>query len=174
MHHDGKGGRLHHREPGAGASVAITINATVNATGTKTNVVVVTNTTPPETNPNNNQAQAQTLVTAPVTPPKPKPPVVVPEICETLVVTPKVLKATGKAQKVGITRQEGQEGSCRRHGQDHRARDREDGEDRQERQGQRDLEAVAAGDRQGRDPGCEGLQHPADRCGRVYEPPVTG
>ena len=80
-----------------GASVAITINATVNATGTKTNVVIVTTTTP-ETSTTNNTASASTVVTAPVTPPKP--PVVAPEICETLTVTPKVLKANGKSQKI--------------------------------------------------------------------------
>ena len=90
-----------------GASVAITVNATVNATGTKVNVVLVTTTTP-ETNPNNNSAQAQTLVTAPVTPPKP--PVVVPEICNTLVANPKVLKATGKKQKITIAVKKGKKG----------------------------------------------------------------
>ncbi len=87
-----------------GASVAITVSATVNATGTKVNVVLVTTTTP-ETNPNNNSAQAQTLVTAPVTPPKP--PKVAPEICNTLVATPKVLKATGKKQKIVISVKKG-------------------------------------------------------------------
>ncbi len=93
-----------------GASVAITINATVNATGTKVNMVLVTTTTP-ETNPNNNSAQARTLVTAPVTPPKPpKPPIVVPAICNTLVATPKVLKATGKKQKINITVKQGKKG----------------------------------------------------------------
>ena len=95
----------------AGESVPITINATVNATGTKTNVVVISNKTPIDTNPNNNQAQAQTLVTAPATPPKPpKPPVVAPEICRTLIATPKVLRATGKAQKISITVKQGQKG----------------------------------------------------------------
>jgi len=88
-----------------GASVAITINATVNATGTKTNVVIVTTTTP-ETSTNNNTAQAQTLVTAPVTPPTvpkpPKPPVVKAEICSTIAATPKMLKASGMAQKISV------------------------------------------------------------------------
>ena len=82
-----------------GESVPITINATVSATGTKTNVVVISNTTPPDTNPNNNTASASTVVTAPVTPPTPKPQ---PEICELLTVTPKVLKANGKAQKISV------------------------------------------------------------------------
>ena len=81
-----------------GASIAITVNATVNATGTKVNVVIVTTTTP-ETNTGNNTAQASTVVTAPVTPPTPKPQ---PEICELLTVTPKVLKANGKAQKINV------------------------------------------------------------------------
>ena len=81
-----------------GASIAITVNATVNATGTKVNVVIVTTTTP-ETNTTNNTASASTVVTAPVTPPTPKPQ---PEICELLTVTPKVLKANGKAQKINV------------------------------------------------------------------------
>ncbi|MEO7663001.1 hypothetical protein [Gaiella sp.] len=92
----------------AGESVPISINATVNATGTKTNVVIVSNKTPIDNNPNNNTAQASTLVTAPLTPPKP--PVVVPEICSTLVANPKVLKATGKAQKISITVKKGKKG----------------------------------------------------------------
>ena len=92
-----------------GATAAITINATVNATGTKTNVVIVTTTTP-ETNPNNNTAQAQTLVVAPVKPPKP--PVVVPDICTTLVANPKVLKATGKAQTISITVKKGKKSAA--------------------------------------------------------------
>ena len=98
-----------------GASVAITINATVNATGTKTNVVIVTTSTP-ETNTGNNTAQALTLVVAPVTPPAPKPkpvpsskPAV--EICDVLLVTPKMLKADGKPQTVVATVKEGKKGT---------------------------------------------------------------
>ena len=137
-----------------GESVPITINATVSATGTKTNVVVISNTTPPDTNPNNSTASASTLVTAPVTPPKPKP---TPEICETLTVTPKVLKGNGKSQKVTVKVTKGKKAVGGANGQDHRPGDLEDGEDREERQGHRDLQAEQAGHHPGRDPGCEGL-----------------
>ena len=91
-----------------GASVAITINATVNATGTKINVVIVTTTTP-ETNTNNNKAEANTLVIAPITPPTPKPKPE-PEICDVLLVTPKMLKANGKKQTIVAKVTEGKKG----------------------------------------------------------------
>ena len=90
-----------------GASVAITIKATVDSTGTKVNVVLVTTSTP-ETNSTNNKASAQTLVIAPLTPPR------VPagkvEICRTLAANPKMLKATGKAQKITIRVTQGSKG----------------------------------------------------------------
>ena len=96
-----------------GATVAITITATVSATGTKTNVVIVTTTTP-ETNTGNNKAEASTLVIAPVTPPKPPTPTPkpkpTPEICNTVEVTPKVLKASGGAQKINVTITQGKKG----------------------------------------------------------------
>ena len=91
-----------------GASVAITINATVNATGTKINVVIVTTTTP-ETNTNNNKAEANTLVIAPITPPTPKPKPQ-PEICDVLLVTPKMLQANGKKQTIVAKVTEGKKG----------------------------------------------------------------
>ena len=86
----------------AGQSVAIKVNATVTVTGTITNTGTTTTTTP-DTNPANNTDSAQTLVVAPVKPPvTPKPPVVLPEICNTIEVTPKMLKGNGKAQKIGV------------------------------------------------------------------------
>ncbi len=90
----------------AGGSVSITVNATVNATGTKVNTVTVTTTTP-ETSTGNNSASASTVVTAPATPPltpKPKPK---PVICNTVVATPKTLKANGKSQKFVVTVKKG-------------------------------------------------------------------
>jgi uncharacterized repeat protein (TIGR01451 family) len=93
----------------SGESVPITINATVNATGTKTNVVVISNQTPADTNPGNNTASASTIVTAPALPPTPKPKPT-PEICETLIATPKMLKGNGTSQKVKVTVKKGSKG----------------------------------------------------------------
>ena len=90
-----------------GASVAITIRATASSTGTKVNVVLVTTTTP-ETNSANNEASARTVVVAPLTPPKP--PVVKAEVCRTLAAGPKMLKATGKTQRISIRVTQGAKG----------------------------------------------------------------
>ena len=146
-----------------GESVPITINATVSATGTKTNVVVISNTTPPDTNPNNNTASASTVVTAPVTPPTPKPQ---PEICELLTVTPKVLKANGKAQKIIVKVTKGKKPVAGAKVKITGPGINEDGQDREERQGDRDREAEQAGHHPPRDPGREDVQHAADRCRR--------
>ena len=145
-----------------GASIAITVNATVNATGTKVNVVIVTTTTP-ETNTGNNTAQASTVVTAPVTPPTPKP-------------QPEDLRAThrdpegAEGEREGAEDQcEGDEGeeACRRsEGQDHGPGDQQDGQDRQERQGDGDRETGQAGHHPRCHPGREYVQHPANRCCR--------
>jgi uncharacterized repeat protein (TIGR01451 family) len=83
----------------AGQSVAIKVNATVTQTGTITNTGTTTTTTP-DTNPANNTDSAQTIVVAPLKPPV-KPPVA-PEICNTVAVTPKMLKANGKTQKITV------------------------------------------------------------------------
>ena len=89
--------------------MAITIKATVNATGTKTNVVVVTTTTP-ETNSGQQQGvRRRRSSLAPVTPPR-RAGAGGPEICQTLAATPKMLKATGKAQKISIRVTQGSKG----------------------------------------------------------------
>jgi hypothetical protein len=59
-----------------------------------------------DTNPGNNTDDARTVVLAPFnppTPPKPKPPVVKPAICNTLTVTQKMLSASGKKQVIRAT-----------------------------------------------------------------------
>jgi uncharacterized repeat protein (TIGR01451 family) len=89
----------------AGQSVAVRVNATVSVTGTITNTGTTTTDTP-DTNPSNNTASAQTLVVAPVTPPTPKPkpePKPAPEICNTVDVTPKMVKANGKTQTIRVS-----------------------------------------------------------------------
>ena len=92
-----------------GESAAITVQATVSVTGTVVNVVTATGQGGPDANPSNNTAEARTLVTAPLAPPKPKPapkpaprpkPKPVPDVCKTLVATPRMLKANGAAQTV--------------------------------------------------------------------------
>ncbi len=93
----------------SGSSVSITLNATVASTGTKVNDVFVTTTTT-ETNPNNNTAQARTLVTKPGTPPTAKPN---PSICSTIIVSPKMLKASGKTQRILVKVRKGKNASSR-------------------------------------------------------------
>ena len=149
----------------------ITINATVSATGTKTNVVVISNTTPPDTNPNNNTASASTVVTAPVTPPTPKPQ---PEICELLTVTPKVLKANGKSQKINVKVTKGEEACRRSEGQDHGPGHHEDGEDRQERQGTVTIKPSKPGIISVAIQGAKTCNTQRIGVVGVYEPPVTG
>ena len=90
-----------------GQSVAIKVNATVTQTGTITNTGTTTTTTP-DTNPANNTDSAQTIVVAPLKPPVK--PVVAPEICNTVTVTPKMLKGNGKSQKITVKVTQGKKG----------------------------------------------------------------
>ncbi|MGI8975026.1 MAG: DUF11 domain-containing protein, partial [Gaiella sp.] len=100
---------------GPGVQTLITFTATVSVTGTIVNTATVTGGGAPDTNPGNNVDSAQTLVVAPLRPPatpkpkpvpkpkpKPKPAVVKPaaEICSTLTVTQKLVRATGKPQVI--------------------------------------------------------------------------
>jgi hypothetical protein len=73
------------------------------AVGTHVNTATVTGDGGREANPGDNTDSAETVVPAPVTPPvkpnKPKPV----EKCTTLVVTPKMIKADGKRDRVVAT-----------------------------------------------------------------------
>ena len=91
-----------------GQSVSFTVTATVTVTGTITNIVTTTGSGGPDTNPSNNTAQGQTLVVAAIKPPKP--PVIKPQICNTVIVTPKVLKGNGKPQKIKVKVTQGKKG----------------------------------------------------------------
>ena len=83
--------------PGQTVTIAITGRATV--VGSHTNTATVTGSGGRETNPADNVDSAVTLVPAPLKPPtaKPEPK---PAVCLTLTVTPKMLKADGKPDKV--------------------------------------------------------------------------
>jgi len=95
-----------------GQSVTFTVTAKVTVTGTITNEVTTGGSGGPDTNPSNNVAKAQTLVVAAVKPPKPPAPKPkpLPEICNTITVTPKMLKGSGKAQKISIKVTQGKKG----------------------------------------------------------------
>ena len=83
--------------PGQTVTIAITGRATV--VGSHTNTATVTGSGGRETNPADNVDSAVTIVPAPLKPPtaKPEPK---PAVCLTLTVTPKMLKADGKPDKV--------------------------------------------------------------------------
>ena len=84
--------------PGQTVTVGITAKAT--AVGTYINTATVTGSGGRETNPADNTDSAQTIVPAPLKPPtvKPEPPVV--ETCLSLTVTPKMITADGKPDRV--------------------------------------------------------------------------
>jgi len=85
--------------PGQTVTIAITGRAT--SVGTHTNTATVTGSGGRETNPADNVDSAVTVVPAPIKPPtaKPKPE---PEVCLTLTVSPKMIKADGKPDKVVV------------------------------------------------------------------------
>ena len=91
-----------------GQSVAIKVNATVTQTGTITNTGTTTTTTP-DTNPANNTDSAQTIVVAPAQAPG-QAAGGAPEICNTVTVTPKMLKGNGKSQKITVKVTQGKKG----------------------------------------------------------------
>jgi uncharacterized repeat protein (TIGR01451 family) len=88
----------------AGQTVSITITAKAIAVGTHVNTATVTGDGGRETNPADNTDSAQTVVPAPLTPPvapnKPNKPNVNADVCLTLTVTPKMIKADGKNDRV--------------------------------------------------------------------------
>ena len=83
-----------------GQTVTIAIKAKATTVGTHINTATVTGSGGRETNPADNIDSAQTIVPAPLKPPtvKPEPPVV--ESCLSLTVTPKMIKADGKPDRV--------------------------------------------------------------------------
>jgi uncharacterized repeat protein (TIGR01451 family) len=85
----------------AGQTVTIAITARATTVGSHTNTATVTGGGGRETNPADNVDSAVTIVPAPLKPPtvKPKP---APEYCLALTVSPKMIKADGKPDKVTI------------------------------------------------------------------------
>jgi len=87
--------------PGQTVRIAITARAT--AIGTHENTATVTGSGGRETNPPDNVDSAITVVPAPTKPPTPKPePEPKPEPCLTLTVSPKMIKADGKPDRVAV------------------------------------------------------------------------
>jgi uncharacterized repeat protein (TIGR01451 family) len=85
----------------SGETVTINVTARATAVGTHTNVATVTGGGGRETNPADNVDDAVTIVPAPFVPPtKPKPQ---PKpVCLTLTVSPKMIKADGKPDRVSV------------------------------------------------------------------------
>jgi hypothetical protein len=81
--------------------VTIAITGRATAVGTHTNTATVTGGGGRETNPADNVDSAVTVVPAPLKPPtvKPSPE---PEVCLSLTVSPKMIKADGKPDKVTV------------------------------------------------------------------------
>jgi uncharacterized repeat protein (TIGR01451 family) len=86
--------------PGQTVTIAITGRATT--VGSHTNTATVTGGGGRETNPADNVDSAVTVVPAPLKPPAVKPPVVEAEYCLALTVSPKMIKADGKPDKVTV------------------------------------------------------------------------
>jgi uncharacterized repeat protein (TIGR01451 family) len=85
----------------AGQTVTISITAKAVAVGTHVNTATVTGAGGRETNPADNIDSAQTVVPQPLTPPvAPQKPDVNADVCLTLTVTPKMIKADGKKDRV--------------------------------------------------------------------------
>jgi hypothetical protein len=85
----------------AGQTVMIAITGRATTVGSHTNTATVTGSGGRETNPADNVDSAVTIVPAPLRPPtvtpKPKP---APAVCLSLTVTPKMVKADGKPDRV--------------------------------------------------------------------------
>jgi uncharacterized repeat protein (TIGR01451 family) len=93
----------------AGQSATIQITARATMVGTHTNTATVTGDGGREQNPADNMDDAVTVVPAPVTPPvtPPSQPEPEPELCLTLTVTPKMITADGKPDRVKVVVSEG-------------------------------------------------------------------
>jgi uncharacterized repeat protein (TIGR01451 family) len=84
----------------AGASRDVTVTARALRTGSVTNRVTVATETP-ESDGSNNTAQATTLIVGKAVPPKPKPKPK-PEVCKTIGVSTKMVKANGQPQTISV------------------------------------------------------------------------
>ena len=84
----------------AGQTVTIAITGRATTVGSHTNTATVTGGGGRETNPADNVDSAVTLVPAPLKPPTVKPPTVEIAVCLSLTVTPKMIKADGRPDKV--------------------------------------------------------------------------
>ena len=84
-----------------GQTVVIRVTARATTVGTHTNTATVTGGGGRETNPADNVDSAITVVPAPAKPPTVKP-VAKPEVCLTLTVTPKMITADGRADRVTV------------------------------------------------------------------------
>jgi uncharacterized repeat protein (TIGR01451 family) len=86
----------------AGQSATITVTARATAVGSHTNVATVTGGGGRETNPADNVDDAVTIVPAPFVPPTKPKPEIKPVVCLTLTVTPKMIKADGRPDRVSV------------------------------------------------------------------------
>jgi len=85
----------------AGQTVTINMTGRATAVGSHTNTATVTGSGGRETNAGDNVDSAVTVVPAPLKPPAVKPPPE-PEVCLALTVSPKMIKADGKPDKVTV------------------------------------------------------------------------
>jgi len=83
-----------------GQTVVIRVAARATTVGTHTNTATVTGSGGRETNPEDNVDSAITVVPAPLRPPVAKPAAPQPEFCLTLTVSPKMIKADGRPDRV--------------------------------------------------------------------------
>jgi uncharacterized repeat protein (TIGR01451 family) len=87
----------------AGQTVTIGVTAKATQVGTHTNTATVTGAGGRETNPADNVDDAVTVVPAPIVPPTPKPkPTPKSQACLAVTVTPKLIKADGKPDRVVV------------------------------------------------------------------------
>ncbi len=91
-----------------GQTVTIAISARATAVGSHTNTATVTGSGGRETNPADNVDSAVTVVPAPLRPPTVKPTPKPAAVCITLTVSPQMIKADGKPDKVSVRVSAGQ------------------------------------------------------------------
>ncbi len=91
-----------------GQSVTVTVTGRATHVGRHVNTATVTGAGGRETNPADNVDSAETVVPAPFVPPTPKPkPTPKPELCLTLTVSPKMITADGRPDRVVVKVTEG-------------------------------------------------------------------
>ncbi len=132
----------------AGQTVTIAITGRATAVGSHTNTATVTGGGGRETNPADNVDSAVTVVPAPLKPPtvKPEPK---PEVCLTLTVSPKMIKADGKPDKVTAKVTAGRQACQGRQGQRQWGRRLEGGAHQRQGRGGPPDQPAQAGDHHG-------------------------